>query len=450
MGGAGEKGSRLTGVYCDTQLRPGPTIVEPDDPTDRPISGPDPGLPRAGGDPSPRRRLRRAAAVALSAGLVAGAAPVDSAEHVVVAGETLSGIASGYGLGLRELAQHNDIGDVDHIVVGQILVLPEDAARGATTHRIADGDTLGDIAAAYGVTVGALVAANSIANPNLIVVGTSLAIPGPGRAPGGGDGGGGEHSVRAGETLALIAARYGVTIEALAEANEIADPDLIVIGTVLTVGAGQRSEPTEPEPSARTHTVAPGDTLAAIAAAHGVTVEALAEANGITDFDVVTVGAVLTVPAAEATPGPGPEAPPEPDAPDERRRGGTNVARRLDFWANEYQVPSDLLKALTWFESGWNNRLVSEAGAIGIGQLMPTTVEFVSRYLIGEPIDPTVPDQNIRASARFLRYLLDQTDHRPSLAVAAYYQGLTSLRRDGVFESSRFYVDGILALRSSF
>ncbi len=402
----------------------------------------------------------RYAAVVLSAGLAVGMAPANSAEHVVVAGETLSGIAQAHGFGMRELALHNGIRDVDHIVVGQVLVLPDNAA-GATSHQVAGGDTLAGIAASYGVTVGALVEANSIANPNLIQIGETLTIPGRGaptdarRGPNRVD----DHAVAPGDTLARIAARYGVTVAALAEANDIADPDLIVIGTILTVGPDRQDEPAgdrpaleEPPddrpggPATRTHTVAPGDTMAHIAARYGVTVAALAEANGIVDRNLVVVGTVLSVPAGP----PEPEPEREPRAPSDERVVGTNIAPRLDFWANEYGVPADLFKALTWFESGWNNGVVSEVGAVGIGQLMPTTVDFVSRYLLGQPIDPTDADQNMQASARYLRYLLDQTDNRPSQAVAAYYQGLTSLRRDGVFESSRFYVDGILALRSSF
>lgn len=121
----------------------------------------------------------------------------------------------------------------------------------------------------------------------------------------------------------------------------------------------------------------------------------------------------------------------------------------IDHWAAHYGVPADLMKALTWFESGWNNSLVSSTGAIGIGQLMPDTVRFVSDILIGIPLDPNSPNDNVRMSARFLAYLLNATGE-PRLALGAYYQGLASLRRNGIFKSSVFYVEGILALRSRF
>jgi soluble lytic murein transglycosylase-like protein len=121
----------------------------------------------------------------------------------------------------------------------------------------------------------------------------------------------------------------------------------------------------------------------------------------------------------------------------------------FDRWAAEYGVPPDLLKALAWFESGWNNELVSSAGAIGIGQVLPITGDFVSEVLIGAPIDLDVPEENVRAATRYLRYLLDEAgDVR--LAIASYYQGLRATRAHGIYASSEFYVDGIMALRDRF
>ena len=81
--------------------------------------------------------------------------------------------------------------------------------------------------------------------------------------------------------------------------------------------------------------------------------------------------------------------------------------------------------------------------------MLPITADFVSDVLIGETLDPFVPEENIRLSIRYLRYLLDETDD-VRLAIASYYQGLTATRRHGIYNSSQFYVDGIIALRSRF
>ena len=48
-----------------------------------------------------------------------------------------------------------------------------------------------------------------------------------------------------------------------------------------------------------------------------------------------------------------------------------------------------------------------------------------------------------------MRYLLDNAGS-VELAVASYYQGLTATRQHGIYASSEFYVDGILALRERF
>ncbi|MGH9149785.1 MAG: lytic transglycosylase domain-containing protein, partial [Acidimicrobiales bacterium] len=122
----------------------------------------------------------------------------------------------------------------------------------------------------------------------------------------------------------------------------------------------------------------------------------------------------------------------------------------FDHWAATYGVPADLLKALAWLESGWQSRKVSPAGALGIGQLMPATVQFVNHKLLRANLDPADPDDNIRMSARFLRYLLDRSGDDPARALAAYYQGLGSVERRGPLPQARRYVANVEALRPRF
>ena len=91
-------------------------------------------------------------------------------------------------------------------------------------------------------------------------------------------------------------------------------------------------------------------------------------------------------------------------------------------------------------------------GAVGIGQLQPATVAFVSQVLfhLERPLDPHDPDANIRMSARFLRLLLDSHAGRADQAVAAYYQGSRSIRRIGLLPETRQYVAAVLAYRPFF
>ncbi|MCA1702249.1 MAG: LysM peptidoglycan-binding domain-containing protein [Actinobacteria bacterium] len=105
----------------------------------------------------------------------------------------------------------------------------------AGTHTVRRGETLSGIAARYGVTVGRVVALNGLKDPNLIVAGEILRIPGGGSA---GRAAPRVHRVRSGENLSGIAAHYGVSVDALARANHLADPNLIVTGERLRIPRG--------------------------------------------------------------------------------------------------------------------------------------------------------------------------------------------------------------------
>ena len=96
------------------------------------------------------------------------------------------------------------------------------------------------------------------------------------------------------------------------------------------------------------------------------------------------------------------------------------------------------------------NDKVSVASAYGIGQLMPDTVTYVNQQLLGVSLDPRRPEHNIRIAARYLRWLLDQTNGYVPTAVAGYYQGLASVRRIGMLADTRFYVASVLALQPRF
>src|SRR5262249_6262594 len=148
--------------------------------------------------------------------------------------------------------------------------------------------------------------------------------------------------------------------------------------------------------------IRPGDTLTAIARRTGVTVSALVRANHLANPNRIVAGRRLKVPAS-SPPRSLRRMPPKLRQFPERQV----LAPRFDHWAKAYGVPPDLLKATTWVESGWQNNVVSPVGARGIGQLMPDTVSFVSKRLLHTRLNPAKPDDNIRMSARFLRYLLD-------------------------------------------
>ena len=125
-------------------------------------------------------------------------------------------------------------------------------AQGGAVHIVQRGETLSQIARVYGVSMTALAQANGIRNPNFIYVGQRLAIPGASGGNAGSSGGatasGGVHVVRPGENLSTIAARYGTTIAALAQANGIANPNHIYVGQRLTIVSGAGGSVAKPAP----------------------------------------------------------------------------------------------------------------------------------------------------------------------------------------------------------
>ncbi len=121
-------------------------------------------------------------------------------------------------------------------------------------------------------------------------------------------------------------------------------------------------------------------------------------------------------------------------------------------YAQENGLPADLVMSLAWVESSWRRSVVSDAGAVGVMQLMPDTVEFVSKKLLGlrSNLDPRNATSNVRMGTKYLRRLLDQSHGNVRQALIAYNQGLTSLQANGSYGAAEHYADRVLALRPQF
>jgi LysM repeat protein len=99
--------------------------------------------------------------------------------------------------------------------------------------------------------------------------------------------------VRSGDTLTAIASRFHTTVAALVAANDLPDPDVLVVGQVLDLpGTSPGHAAAQP---ARTHVVAAGETLTRVAREFDTTVERLVALNRIADPDRIFVGQVLLV-----------------------------------------------------------------------------------------------------------------------------------------------------------
>ena len=119
------------------------------------------------------------------------------------------------------------------------------------------------------------------------------------------------------------------------------------------------------------------------------------------------------------------------------------VRRLVVATARQYGVPPRLALAVAWQESGWQQRRVSSAGALGVMQVMPDTGRWMRLY-VGRSLRLRDTHDNVLAGVMTLKVLMNSTrlDNR---AIGAYYQGLGAVREHGLFTSTRRYVTAVRA-----
>jgi transglycosylase-like protein with SLT domain len=110
-----------------------------------------------------------------------------------------------------------------------------------------------------------------------------------------------------------------------------------------------------------------------------------------------------------------------------------------------HDLDPKLILALSFWESGWDQTRVSATGAVGLLQVEPDTASEAGPALLGRQIDLNDPYDNADVGAAIFRQYLDAFG-TPAEALAAYYQGPTSLRANGMLPDTQSYVLGILDL----
>jgi LysM repeat protein len=163
--------------------------------------------------------------------------------------------------------------------------------------------------------------------------------------------------IQPGDTLFSIARRFGTSVQALAAANRIVNPNLIFAGQSLIIpgadgATGLEDSPAPPPPppppstSGSTYVVQRGDTLFRIAVRHGVTVQAISQANGLTNPNLIYAGQTLTIPGGQTNTGdanPPPIPPtPVPPPPPPPIQTGVNLLPNRSFeegWYHHGGVP---------------------------------------------------------------------------------------------------------------
>ena len=198
-------------------------------------------------NPHPKRRLTQMLLVCLF--LCGNALPAlaNDTVHVVKPGETLSQIAEAYGTNVETLRFLNNLGDVDFVWYGQRLIVetdetiqPQESAvvQSISYYLVQPGDTLTGIANAYGIGLAHLVELNRISPSQRLYSGQTLAVPAKDTIVSAAveDAVGMPiHVVQVGEHIGIIAAQYGLSVDALARANALDNPSLIIPGQRLRI-----------------------------------------------------------------------------------------------------------------------------------------------------------------------------------------------------------------------
>lgn len=196
---------------------------------------------------------------------------------------------------------------------------------GGQLYTVKSGDTLFFIARRFNISLQSLISANpQILDPNTIYPGQVICIPVGRPGPGVPCPDGRIYRVVSGDTMFEIARRFGVTLDALIQANpQITNPDLIFPGQEICVPVSVVPVPCPvvpvPCPGGTLYMVKKGDTLFEIAKMNGISLAALIMANPqIPDPNLIYPGQTICVPRTvmeKPIPLPMPMPMPEPEMP---------------------------------------------------------------------------------------------------------------------------------------
>lgn len=365
------------------------------------------------------------------------------------------------------------------------------------TYTIVRGDTISGIAARYGLNTNTVLQLNGLSANTIIYPGQQIKLSGSGAAPSApapaprpapspAPSSAASYTVVPGDTLGGIAARHGVALSDVFNWNGLNGRSIIYPGQKIKVSAGTSAPaPAAPAPAAPARPAAPaapalantgsytiksGDTLGGIANRLGVSLSSLLSANKLSMNTIIYPGQKLAIPGAPAAPAPAPVSTPlvpstflgyrYPDAvvssanankalinaspvPSTAQMKGivADTARRMG-------VDPSLAMAFAYQESGFNQRAVSPANAIGTMQVIPSSGEWASE-LVGRKLNILDPYDNVTAGVAIIRALVNTSKDLPT-AIAGYYQGQYSVSKHGMYDDTKAYVASILALKKNF
>ena len=197
--------------------------------------------------------------------------------------------------------------------------------------------------------------------------------------------------------------------------------------------------------------IATGDTLTSIARAYHINVRTLAHANGIRNTNLIYTSRTLCIPSSNGARGvSGLQANGvvrwyDYSALDWSTQ--SEVAQQLRLAAARYGLPANLLLAIAWQESGWNQHVIARDGGIGTMQVMPYTAQGLN-IQVRHRYDPYKLPDNILLGAIYLQSLWRGFHGNLTLIISAYNEGGWNVIHRGVFNWR--YVNNVRALMNRF
>lgn len=201
--------------------------------------------------------------------------------YTVKKGDSLWKIANKYNTTVEKLKSVNNL-KTNTLSVGQKLVIPSISVSPevSDTYIVQKGDSLWSIANKFNMTVSELKNLNNLTN-NLLSIGQVLKIKDSS------NNGKTTYTVQKGDSLWVIANKYGITTEELKSYNNLTS-NLLSIGQVLKIPQGKTS-------TENIYTVKKGDSLWTIANRYNTTVEKIKVLNNLTS-NLLSIGQQLKIP----------------------------------------------------------------------------------------------------------------------------------------------------------
>ena len=228
--------------------------------------------------------------------------PQGTTPYIIRAGDTYYSLAIRFNTTVAAITAANPGVNPNNLMIGQRICMPGVAPppvtcpTGFTTYIIRAGDTFFSLAARFNTTVAALIAANPGVNPNALMIGQRICVPAVTPPPPTCPTGFTTYIIRAGDTFFSLAARFNTTVAILIQANPGVNPNALMIGQRICVPA-VTPPPTTCPTGFMSYTIRAGDTFYSLAIRFNTTVTILVQANPGVNPNALMIGQRICVPA---------------------------------------------------------------------------------------------------------------------------------------------------------